>query len=154
MRGKFHWKKIPKCKVLFTSHTSNFHLLGKGWPLGSRLWCLLWVCHFPIGILGQVWYLIVSIPDLCNLTYFNQDKQWYAVSKSAADVYPSRKYEYFAVILLLTNQETLFNINSVLSIHPPLSQSVTCLQLQVCGELTRPNLLAPSYDSYNSFCTH
>ena len=21
----------------------------------------------PIGILGQVWYLIVSIPDLCNL---------------------------------------------------------------------------------------
>ena len=30
---------------------------------------LLWVCHFPIGILGQVWYLIVSIPDLCTLTY-------------------------------------------------------------------------------------
>ena len=45
------------------------HLLGKGWPLGSRLWCLLWVCHFPIGIQGQVWYLIVSIPDLCTLTY-------------------------------------------------------------------------------------
>ena len=48
------------------------HLLGKGWPLGSRLWCLLWVCHFPIGILGQVWYLIVSIPDLCTITYFFQ----------------------------------------------------------------------------------
>ena len=47
------------------------HLLGKGWPLGSRLWCQLWVCHFPIGILGQVWYLIVSIPDLCTLTYFD-----------------------------------------------------------------------------------
>ena len=31
---------------------------------------LLRVCHFPIGILGQVWYLIVSIPDLCILTYF------------------------------------------------------------------------------------
>ena len=28
------------------------------------------VCHFPIGILGQVWYFIVSIPDLCTLTYF------------------------------------------------------------------------------------
>ena len=28
--------------------------------------------HFPIGILGQVWYLIVSIPDLCTLTYL-----WY-----------------------------------------------------------------------------
>ena len=47
------------------------HLLGKGWPLGSRLWCLMWVCHFPIGILGQVWYLIVSIPDLCNLITFS-----------------------------------------------------------------------------------
>ena len=33
------------------------HLLGKGWPLSSRLWYLLWVCHFPIGILGQVDYI-------------------------------------------------------------------------------------------------
>ena len=24
---------------------------------------------FPCGILGQVWYLIVSIPDLCYLFY-------------------------------------------------------------------------------------
>ena len=38
---------------------------------------ILWVCgvqlcfcHFPIGILGQVWYLIVSIPDLCTRTYY------------------------------------------------------------------------------------
>ena len=28
------------------------------------------MCHFPIGILSQVWHLIVSIPDLCTLTYF------------------------------------------------------------------------------------
>ena len=27
---------------------------------------------FPIGIMGQVWYLIVSIPDLCTLTYFKK----------------------------------------------------------------------------------
>ena len=26
----------------------------------------------PIGIQGQVWYLIVSIPDLCTLTYFGR----------------------------------------------------------------------------------
>ena len=25
---------------------------------------------FPCGILGQVWYLIVFIPDLCHLSYF------------------------------------------------------------------------------------
>ena len=55
---------------LYSLYVLCGHLLGKGWPLGSRLWCLLWVCHFPIGILGQVWYLIVSIPDLCTITYF------------------------------------------------------------------------------------
>ena len=26
---------------------------------------------FPCGILGHVWYLVVSIPDLCRLSYFN-----------------------------------------------------------------------------------
>ena len=26
---------------------------------------------FPCGILGQMWYLIVSFPDLCRLSYFN-----------------------------------------------------------------------------------
>ena len=34
-------------------------------------------CHFPIGILGQVWYLIVSIPDLCNLTYCSDFDKYY-----------------------------------------------------------------------------
>ena len=61
------------CFVRVCLYVLRGHLLGKGWPLGSRLWCLLWVCHFPIGILGQVWYLIVSIPDLCNLTYFTYE---------------------------------------------------------------------------------
>ena len=27
--------------------------------------------NFPCDILGQVWYLIVSIPDLCRLSYFH-----------------------------------------------------------------------------------
>ena len=26
---------------------------------------------FPCGILGQVWYFIVSFPDRCRLSYFN-----------------------------------------------------------------------------------
>ena len=30
------------------------------------------ICHFPIGILGQVWYLIVLIPNLSTLTYFKE----------------------------------------------------------------------------------
>ena len=58
------------------------HMLGKGWPLGFRLWCLLWSCHFPIGILNQVWCLIVSIPDLCPLSYYGNNLynillEWY-----------------------------------------------------------------------------
>ena len=44
------------------------HLLGKGWPNGSRLWCLTVTFHFPIGILSQVMYLIVSILVFCTLT--------------------------------------------------------------------------------------
>ena len=32
----------------------------------------LWSCHFPIGILAHVWCLIVSIPDLCLFSYFDQ----------------------------------------------------------------------------------
>ena len=31
----------------------------------------LFFVAFPCGILGQVWYLIVLIPDLCPLSYFN-----------------------------------------------------------------------------------
>ena len=33
---------------------------------------------FPFGILGQVWYLIVSISDLCHLTYFVSFKWHFA----------------------------------------------------------------------------
>ena len=53
---------------------------GKG--LTSWLLFVMFNCVsviFPYGILGQVWYLIVSIPDLCRLSYFgglnSQDEQ-------------------------------------------------------------------------------
>ena len=46
-------------------------------PAGKRLtsWVLfvMFNCDFvtsPCGILGQIWYLIVLIPDLCRLSYF------------------------------------------------------------------------------------
>ena len=50
------------------------HLLGKCWPLCSFV-CdvVFFVCvfvTFPCGVLRQVWYLIVSIPDNCLLTFF------------------------------------------------------------------------------------
>ena len=30
---------------------------------------------FQCGILGQVWYLIVSFPDLCRLSYFHMSQK-------------------------------------------------------------------------------
>ena len=46
-------------------------------PAGKRPSWLLFVVFncvfvaFPCGILGQVWYLIVLIPDLCHLSDFD-----------------------------------------------------------------------------------
>ena len=37
------------------------------WERADLLALVFGVCYFPIGILGQVWYLIVSIPDLYSL---------------------------------------------------------------------------------------
>ena len=46
-------------------------------PAGKRLtsWLSFVMCYFPIGILGQVWYLILSISDLCPLSYFSHRYQ-------------------------------------------------------------------------------
>ena len=46
---------------------------GEGAEL-SALLCVMFSCvfvTFPHGVLNQVWYLIVSILDLCSLSYFN-----------------------------------------------------------------------------------
>ena len=41
------------------------------WLISWLLFVMLFVfCHFPCCILGQVWYLIVSIPDLCRFSFF------------------------------------------------------------------------------------
>ena len=46
---------------------------GKGiafW-LSCVLCFIVFIVTFPCGVLGQVWYLIALIPDLCLLTNFN-----------------------------------------------------------------------------------
>ena len=37
---------------------------------GLASWLLFVMCYFAFGIQGQVWYLIVAIPDSCCLPYF------------------------------------------------------------------------------------
>ena len=63
------------CLVFVILSCASFY-----WCLGVTCWeradllalicdVLLLSCHFPFGILGQAWCLIVSIPDLCLLSY-------------------------------------------------------------------------------------
>ena len=63
--------------VLCLSYFSRLFIAALWSPAGKGLtsWLLFVVFNcvfvtFPCGILGQVWYLIVSIPDLCRLSYF------------------------------------------------------------------------------------
>ena len=69
------------CFIIYVSCLSCFlvcslqpcgHQLEKGWPLGSLVYVMFYCVFviFPCSVLGQTWYLIVSLPDLCLLTYF------------------------------------------------------------------------------------
>ena len=52
--------------------------------LTSWLWFVMSYCvfvTFPCGILGQVWYLIVSIPELCPHSYFEMDVSMIIIQK-------------------------------------------------------------------------
>ena len=63
------------------------------WPhpgKGLTSWLMLVVFSFvfvnyPCGALGQVWYLIVFIPDLCRLAYF--DKHFIAFLNQYNELY-------------------------------------------------------------------
>ena len=46
----------------------------------AGLLCGMFTCDFgtfPYSVLGQVWYLIVSIPDLSLLPYYGSDNDFY-----------------------------------------------------------------------------
>ena len=62
------------CHAFFSVHCSR---LVSCWERANLLALLyeMFSCvfvTFPYGVLGQVWYLIVSIPDLCLLTYSDE----------------------------------------------------------------------------------
>ena len=58
-------------KLLRPFIAALWSIAGKGLPywLSFVMFNCVFVT-FPCGILGQVWYLIVLIPDLCCLSYF------------------------------------------------------------------------------------
>ena len=68
----------PFCNLCFMSVMLSCLILATLWsPAGKGLtsWlscmgCFCAFATFPCDVLGQVWYLIVSIPDLCLVPYF------------------------------------------------------------------------------------
>ena len=63
------------------------HLLGKGWPLDSLVVFSGTFVTFPYDVLGQVWYLFESIPDLCLLSYFDNLYQRFVDGKMSSQNY-------------------------------------------------------------------
>ena len=68
------------------------------------------VYAFQCGILGKLWYLIVSIPDLCHLSYFDTDSvqtydQLYGLSydvASGSEIKPCNKIDKPLVVYRFT----------------------------------------------------
>ena len=56
---------------------------------------------------------------LSHTSKLNQQKQWDAVSKSTAKIYPSNKYNIFPSFIIDQSGNTLQLKNIVLSFHPP-----------------------------------
>ena len=63
---------------------------------------------FPCGVLGQVWYLIVSIPDLCLLTYFER-KNWF--TNFMIQKIKKRREDDVMLLKLLSNLIAIFKLN-------------------------------------------
>ena len=86
------------------------------------LLCSLLPCGFvtfPCGILGQVWYLIVSIPDLCCLSYFEHffmSQLHFTVCRliNISSAACSFNFDWYTVNLLLLH---LSNYNSSLHMY-------------------------------------
>ena len=81
-KGKHHIIKISLCDLDKISHTIESALPPAGDHKAARnrqesmtntkqIWYDCEFVTFPLVFLGHVWYLIVLIPDLCTLTYFD-----------------------------------------------------------------------------------
>ena len=64
----FHFQQI-------SSKYSTIYTIHKKIRISSGLWCLTVSLALSLGILGQVWYLITSICDLCTLSYLERKRK-------------------------------------------------------------------------------
>ena len=85
------------------------HLLGKCWPVGSRLWCLI------VKLSLSHWYtgssvMFVSFPDLCPFSYFEMVKRKCKIVKHKA-------YALFTTFKILTYLTLDFEIAENKKLH-------------------------------------
>ena len=59
------------CHAFATVHCNLVVTCGERAGLLALVYGVLLCVTFPFGNLGQVWYLIVSIPDICHLSYYD-----------------------------------------------------------------------------------
>ena len=91
-------------------YLSDYHVLPIFWPLKVSI---LHKRKIPSKYQNATSYF------LSHTSKLDQQKQLDVVLKITAKIYPSNKYNIFPVILLLTNHETPYNLNIVLSFQPP-----------------------------------
>ena len=61
------------CHAILSVHCNLVVTCWERAGLLTLLYVMFLFCFstFPCGVLGHVWYVIVSIPELCLLTYFD-----------------------------------------------------------------------------------
>ena len=110
---------------------------------------------FPCGILGQVWYLIVLIPDICRLSYFHPcifkilvtipvfKLSSPCICKVLANSFPSNSVKDFVSIPILTKfrlEFQYFNVWANIKLFSMLATPPTPLQNSFVVSFNRPEI--------------
>ena len=82
--------------LVFAMFCARLFICALWSPAGKGLTSWL---SFVVSTVSQVWYLIVSIPDLCTLTYFAKKKKQHSAKWSCLDK---------KMVILLRNCISLF----------------------------------------------
>ena len=99
------------------------HLLGKGWPLGSRLWCLTVSLSLPIGFWVRCGTWLYGCNQMrCGLQNHTPSSEGWSIAGTAPYVdvlYARPDWGYFSVQFLL-----IFNLSAVLMLFWPFVYSL------------------------------
>ena len=99
------------------------------------------MCHFPIGILGLVWYLIVSISDLCTLTYYDKkESDTYHYDDVARSDIPKGSKDHTIIVRAQSK-----------AISSRFLQEIISKLERACGFTSDLSTLWPPIDILNSF---